>query len=192
MTVLILGLLIFIGVHLVPTSAPARAGLVAKLGENQYKIAFSVASFVGFALIVWGFGLARHAGANVQLWTPPTWTKHIAFALMWPAFVLLVAAYVPSHIRDKAKHPMLAAIKIWALAHLLANGDLAGVLLFAGFLAWAVYDRISVKKRAALGPLGTRHGGVAQDVIVVVVGTVAYFAMLLWGHPVLIGVRLIG
>ena len=192
MTVLNLGLLIFIGVHLVPTSAPARAGLVAKLGENQYKIAFSVASFVGFALIVWGFGLARHAGANVQLWTPPTWTKHIAFALMWPAFVLLVAAYVPSHIRDKAKHPMLAAIKIWALAHLLANGDLAGVLLFAGFLAWAVYDRISVKKRAALGPLGTRHGGVAQDVIVVVVGTVAYFAMLLWGHPVLIGVRLIG
>ncbi|MEI2735066.1 MAG: NnrU family protein [Rhodoblastus sp.] len=192
MTVLILGLLIFIGVHLVPTSAPARAGLVAKLGENQYKIAFSVASFVGFALIVWGFGLARHAGANVQLWTPPTWTKHIAFALMWPAFVLLVAAYVPSHIRDKAKHPMLAAIKIWALAHLLANGDLAGVLLFAGFLAWAVYDRISVKKRAALGPLGTRHGGVAQDVIVVVVGTVAYFAMLLWGHPLLIGVRLIG
>jgi len=192
MTVLILGLLIFIGVHLVPTSAPARAGLVAKLGENQYKIAFSVASFVGFALIVWGFGLARHAGANVQLWTPPTWTKHIAFALMWPAFVLLVAAYVPSHIRDKAKHPMLAAIKIWALAHLLANGDLAGALLFAGFLAWAVYDRISVKKRAALGPLGTRHGGVAQDVIVVVVGTVAYFAMLLWGHPLLIGVRLIG
>jgi uncharacterized membrane protein len=181
MIVLILGLLIFIGVHLVPTSAPAREGLVGKLGEAQYKIAFSVASFVGFALIVWGFGLA-----------PPTWTKHLAFALMWPAFVLLVAAYVPSHIRDRAKHPMLAAIKVWALAHLLANGDLAGVLLFAGFLAWAVYDRISVKKRAALGPLGTRHGGVAQDIVVVVVGTLAYLAMLFWGHPLLIGVRLIG
>ncbi|MFO1133671.1 MAG: NnrU family protein [Rhodoblastus sp.] len=192
MIVLILGLLIFIGVHLVPTSAPAREGLVGKLGEAQYKIAFSVASFVGFALIVWGFGLARHSGANVQLWTPPTWTKHLAFALMWPAFVLLVAAYVPSHIRDRAKHPMLAAIKVWALAHLLANGDLAGVLLFAGFLAWAVYDRISVKKRAALGPLGTRHGGVAQDIVVVVVGTLAYLAMLFWGHPLLIGVRLIG
>ncbi len=192
MIVLILGLLIFIGVHLVPTSAPAREGLVGKLGEAQYKIAFSVASFVGFALIVWGFGLARHSGANVQLWTPPTWTKHLAFALMWPAFVLLVAAYVPSHIRDRAKHPMLAAIKVWALAHLLANGDLAGVLLFAGFLAWAVYDRISVKKRAALGPLGTRHGGVAQDLDVVVVGTLAYLAMLFWGHPLLIGVRLIG
>lgn len=192
MIVLILGLLIFIGVHLTPTSPPARQGLIARLGEGQYKIAFSVASFVGFALIVWGFGLARHSGANIQLWTPPTWTKHIAFALMWFAFVLLIAAYVPSHIRDRAKHPMLAAVKIWALAHLLGNGDLAGVLLFAGFLAWAVYDRISVKKRGALGPLGTRHGGVSQDIIVVVVGTAAYLAMLFWGHPWLIGVRLIG
>jgi len=192
MTVLILGLLVFIGVHLVPTSQSARQSLAGKLGEDQYKIAFSVASFIGFALIVWGFGLARHSGANVQIWTPPTWTKHIAFALMWPAFVLLVSAYVPSHIRDKAKHPMLAAIKVWALAHLIANGDLAGVLLFAAFLAWAVYDRISVKKRAALGPLGTRHGGLAQDAIVVAVGTLAYLAMLVWGHPWLIGVRLIG
>ena len=191
MIVLILGLLIFIGVHLVPTSAPAREGLMRKLGEGQYKIAFSIASLIGFALIVWGFGLARHSGANVQLWTPPTWTKHIAFALMWIAFVLLVAAYVPSHIRDKAKHPMLAAVKIWALAHLLANGDLAGVILFVSLLAWAVYDRISVKKRAALGPLGARHGGVAQDIVVVVVGTAAYLAMLRWGHPWLIGVSLL-
>ena len=192
MIVLILGLLVFIGVHLVPTSAPARAGLIGKLGEGQYKIAFSVASFIGFALIVWGFGLARHSGANVHLWTPPTWTRHIAFALMWAAFVLLVAAYVPSRIRDKAKHPMLAAVKIWALAHLLANGDLAGAILFASLLAWAVYDRISVKKRAALGPLGTRHGGVAQDIIVVLVGTAAYLAMFRWGHPWLIGVSLGG
>lgn len=192
MTILILGLLVFIGVHLVPTSAPARQSLAERLGENQYKIAFSVASFIGFALIVWGFGLARHSPANVQLWQPPTWTKHIAFLLMWFSFVLLVAAYVPSNIRDKAKHPMLAAVKIWALAHLIANGDLAGIILFVSLLAWAVYDRISVKKRGALGPLGARHGGVTQDVIVVVVGTVAYLAMLFWGHPWLIGVRLIG
>ena len=192
MIVLILGILIFIGVHLVPTSPQARKGLAGQLGEAQYKIAFSVASFIGFALIIWGFGMARHSGANVQLWTPPTWTKHIAFALMWPAFVLLVAAYVPSHIRDKAKHPMLAAIKVWALAHLLANGDLAGLILFASFLAWAVYDRISVKKRGALGPLGAKHGGVTQDIIVVVVGTLAYLAMLFWGHAWLIGIRLVG
>ncbi len=192
MTVLILGLLVFLGVHLVPTSQPARESLVSKLGENQYKIAFSVASFIGFALIVWGFGLARHSPANMQLWTPPLWTRHIAFLLMWFSFVLLVAAYVPSHIRDKAKHPMLAAVKVWALAHLIANGDLAGIILFLSFLAWAVYDRISVKKRGALGPLGTKHGGVAQDVIVVVVGTAAWLAMLFWGHPWLIGIRLIG
>jgi len=192
MIVLILGILIFIGVHLVPTSPQARKGLAGQLGEAQYKIAFSVASLIGFALIIWGFGMARHSGANVQLWTPPTWTKHIAFALMWPAFVLLVAAYVPSRIRDKAKHPMLAAIKVWALAHLLANGDLAGLILFASFLAWAVYDRISVKKRGALGPLGAKHGGATQDIIVVVVGTVAYLAMLFWGHAWLIGIRLVG
>ncbi|MFT4097090.1 MAG: NnrU family protein [Rhodoblastus sp.] len=192
MIVLILGLLIFLGVHLVPTSAPTREALVRKLGEGQYKLAFTIASFIGFALIVWGFGLARHSPANVQLWSPPVWTKHIAFLLMWFSFVLLVAAYVPSHIRDRAKHPMLAAVKIWALAHLLANGDLAGIVLFLSFLAWAVYDRISVKKRGALGPLGARHGGVAQDVIVVVAGTAAYLAMLFWGHPWLIGIRLIG
>ena len=192
MTVLVLGLLVFLGVHLVPTSPPARDGLVRKLGEGPYKLAFTIASLLGFVLIVWGFGMARHSGVNAQLWTPPTWTKHIAFLLMWISFVLLVAAYVPSHIRDKAKHPMLAAVKVWALAHLLANGDLAGIILFASFLAWAVYDRISVKKRNALGPLGARHGGVAQDVIVVVVGTIAYLAMLFWGHPWLIGVRLIG
>ena len=192
MILLILGILIFIGVHLVPTSPPARKALVGQLGEAQYKIAFAVASFVGFALIVWGFGMARHSGANVQLWTPPTWTKHIAFLLMWFSFVLLVAAYVPSNIRDKAKHPMLAAIKIWALAHLIANGDLAGLILFVSFLAWAVYDRISVKKRGALGPLGAKHGGASQDIIVVVVGTVAYLAMLFWGHSWLIGIRLVG
>ena len=192
MIVLILGLLIFIGVHLVPTSPPARKALAGQLGEGQYKIAFAVASFVGFALIVWGFGMARQSGANVQLWTPPTWTKHIAFLLMWFSFVLLVAAYVPSRIRDKAKHPMLAAIKIWALAHLIANGDLAGLILFGGFLAWAVYDRISVKKRGALGPLGAKHGGMTQDISVVVVGTLAYLAMFRWGHPWLIGVSLVG
>lgn len=192
MTVLVLGLLIFIGVHLIPTSPPARDSLVAKLGPGPYKAAFSIASLIGFALIVWGMGMARHSDVDLRLWTPPTWTRHIAFALMWPAFILLVAAYIPSHIRDKAKHPMLAAVKVWALAHLLANGDLAGLLLFGGFLAYAVYDRISVKKRGALGPLGARHGGVLNDVVVVVVGTLAYLAMFRWGHPLLIGVPLIG
>lgn len=141
-------------------------------------------------MIVWGMGAARGSAADPQLWHPPVWTRHLAFALMLPAFILLVAAYVPSHIRDKAKHPMLAAVKFWALAHLLANGDLAGLLLFGAFLAWAVYDRISVKKRGAKGPLGDRHGGVTNDIIAVVVGILLYLAMFRWGHPLLIGVPL--
>ncbi len=190
MIVLVLGLVIFLGVHLVPTSVAGRSGLVGRLGENGYKIGFSVASLIGFVMLVWGMGLARGSASDPQLWHPPVWTRHLAFALMLPAFILLVAAYVPSRIRDMAKHPMLAAVKIWALAHLLSNGDLAGLLLFGGFLAWAVYDRISVKKRGAKGPLGERHGGIANDIIVVLVGALLYLAMFRWGHPLLIGVPL--
>lgn len=192
MIVLLIGLIVFIGVHLVPTSPPARDGLIAKLGEGGYKGAFSVASLLGFVLIVWGMVLARSSAADVHLWTPPTWTRHLAYALMWPAFVLLVAAYVPSRIRDMAKHPMLASIKVWALAHLIANGNLSGLLLFGAFLAWAVYDRISVKKRQAAGPLGARHGKPVNDVIVVVIGTLLYLAMFRWGHPLLLGIPISG
>lgn len=191
MFVLLLGLVLFLGIHVVPTLPDARAGLAARIGENGYKMLFSVISVVGLVLIVWGFGLARGSTANVQLWTPPPWTKHVAFALMPFAFILLVATYIPSHVRDRAKHPMLAAIKIWALAHLIANGDLAGVILFASFLAYGVYDRISVKKRGALGLLGQRHGGVAADIAVVVIGLALYAVMLFWGHRVLIGVPLV-
>ncbi len=192
MTALILGLIIFLGVHMAPSAPSGRDWLIGKLGANSYKIGFSLASLAGFALIVWGMGMARHSAADPQLWTPPAWGRHVTYALMWISFVLLVAAYVPSHIRDKAKHPMLAAVKIWALAHLLANGDLAGLILFGSFLAWAVYDRISVKKRSALGPLGERHGGVLADIIVIVVGTLAYLAMFRYGHPMLIGITLTG
>lgn len=186
------GLILFLGVHLAPTFPKARAKLRSRLGEIGYRGLFSALSILGFVMIVYGFGEARTASWNVAIWTPPVWTKHIAFLLMWPAFVLLVAAYTPSHIRDRARHPMLAAIKIWALAHLIANGDLAGVILFASFLAYGVYDRISVKKRQAPGPLGSRHGGLVNDAIVLVIGTAAYLLMLFYGHPWLIGVRLVG
>ena len=193
MTFLILGIIIFIGVHLVPTSPPARAALVGRLGENGYKAAFGVASLIGFVLLVWGMGQARGSAADIQFWRPPTWTRHLSYALMWPAFVLLVAAYVPSRIHDMAKHPMLAAIKVWALAHLIANGNLSGLLLFGSFLAYGVYDRISVKKRGALGPLGARHAsGPMADVIVVVVGTLAYLAMFKFGHAWLMNIPLAG
>lgn len=192
MTLLVLGLIVFFGVHLVSTSVPARAVLVARLGENGYKIGFSIASLIGLAIAVTGFVNVQGSSANVHLWTPPVWTKHLAYALMLPALILLVAAYTPSRIRDAARHPMLAAVKIWALAHLLANGDLAGLILFGSFLAWAVYDRISVKRRNARGPLGDRRGSGANDVVVVVVGALLWVGFLFGAHRLLIGVPLLG
>jgi uncharacterized membrane protein len=188
---LVLGLLLFFAVHLVPTAPDVRRGLAERFGEGAYKAAFSGLSIVGFALIVIGYHkLQLNPGKNIQLFSPPEWGRHVAYLLMLPAMILLVAAYVPSRIRNALKHPMLAAIKLWALAHLLANGDLASALLFGSFLAYAVYDRISVKQRQALGPLGARTGGAVNDVIVIGVGVALYAFMVLLGHGVLIGVPL--
>jgi uncharacterized membrane protein len=192
MLLLIVGLLVFLGIHLLPTVPDLRRGLAERFGENAFKIAFSVVSIAGFALIVIGFHkLQMHPGKNVQLWDPPGWTRHIAYALMLPAMILLAAAYVPSRIRTAVRHPMLAAIKLWALAHLLVNGDLASALLFGGFLAYAIYDRISVKKRGALGPLGPREGGLSGDVLAVAIGLALYAFMAFIGHSVLIGVPVV-
>ncbi len=192
MLLLVVGLIIFFGIHLVPTNPGLRDGLRERFGATPYQIAFSVLSLLGFALIVIGYGkLQMLPGKNPQLWVPPTWTKHIAFTLMLPAMILLVAAYVPSRIRTAAKHPMLLAIKIWALAHLIANGTLGALVLFLSFLAYAVYDRISVKKRVAAGPLGNKTGGIGGDIIVLVAGTALYVFMLLYGHQFLINKALI-
>ena len=187
---LVLGLLIFFLVHLVPTRIDLRHGLVARLGANGYKAAFSIVALVGFVLIVVGFGKMQvMAGKNPEIWAPPLWSRHIAFLLMLPAFVLLVAAYVPSHIRTAAKHPMLAAVKLWAVAHLIANGDLASMLLFGSFLAYAVYDRISVKHRGVMP--GPAPGGILNDAFVVAAGVALYVLMLTIGHTRLIGVPLL-
>ncbi len=190
MLLLVLGLVLFLAVHLVPTSPALRGGLAERFGENTYKAGFAMLSLIGFALIVVGFHkLQVNPGKNVILWDPPTWTRHIAFLLMIPAMILIVAAFVPSRIRTAAKHPMLAAIKFWALAHLLVNGDLAALLLFGGFLAFAVYDRISVKRRPDKVP-PPAPAGILNDVIVVVVGLVLYALMMFGGHSALIGVPL--
>ena len=145
---------------------------------------------MGLVVIVLGFHkLQLHPGKNPILWEPPVWTRHLAVALMLPAMILLVASLVPSRIRTATRHPMLIAIKIWALAHLLANGDLASLLLFGSFLAFAVYDRISVKKRGARGPLGAASPSSAlNDVLVIVIGLALYAWILLVGHQWLIGV----
>jgi len=188
---LIAGLVVFHGIHLVPTMTGVRERLRARLGAGPYQGLFSLLSLLGLYLIVTGYAATRTLGsANPQLFVPPGWTRHVVFLLMMISFVLLVAAYVPSRIRTAVKHPMLAAIKIWAFAHLLVRGDLASVLLFGSFLAYAVYDRISVKKRAAMGPLGTASGKPINDVIVVVGGLALYALFVGWAHGFLIGVPL--
>jgi uncharacterized membrane protein len=192
MLLLVVGLIVFFLVHLVPTQSELRSGLVQRMGLHGYKAAFSIASIIGLALIIIGYGkLQVMAGKNPQLWVPPIWTRHLAFVLMLPALVLLVAAYVPSRIRTAAKHPMLAAIKLWAASHLLANGELASLLLFGSFLAYAVYDRISLKHRPVLAPAAPRSGSIANDAFVVVAGVALYIFMLTVGHARLIGVPLL-
>ena len=190
---LVIGLVIFFAIHLVPSNVSIRDGLIARFGLTGYKAIFGVISLIGFALIVLGFAkLQMHPGTNPVLWDPPLWTRHLAVGLMLPAIIALVAAYVPSRIHTALKHPMLVAIKIWALAHLLANGDLAALVLFGSFLAFAVYDRISVKRRHALGPLGTKAGPWYNDLIVLGVGTGLYLVILLWAHQFFIGVSPLG
>ena len=146
MPTLIAGLVLFLGVHTLTTLREMRAGLVERLGPGLYKGIYSLVSLIGFVLIVLGYKAYRAAG-YIDVWTPPTGMRHLTILLMWPAMICLVAAYVPGEIKRRLKHPMLVAVKIWALAHLLSNGDLGSIILFGSFLGWAVYDRISVKRR---------------------------------------------
>jgi len=189
---LVLGLLIFFLVHLAPTQVDLKRGLIERFGLLGYKAIFSALSLVGLVLIVVGYGkLQVMAGKNPEIWTPPVWTRHLTFLFMIPAMVLLVAAYVPSRIRTIVKHPMLAAIKFWAAGHLLANGDLASILLFGSFLAYAVYDRISVKQRVVMQPSAPSNAGWFNDALVVAGGLALYVFMLTIGHARLIGVPLL-
>lgn len=186
MTLLILGLVIFIGVHSVGILAPAwRDRTAARLGTVPWQGLYSLASLAGFLLIVWGYGLARQD--PVALYAPPVWTRHLALLLMVPVFPLLLAAYLPGRIQATVKHPMLAAVKLWALAHLLANGNLADLVLFGTFLAWAVADRISLKGRNPV-PVPGAPPGKANDWIALGAGLALYAAFLGGVHTWLIGV----
>ena len=191
MLVLIVGLVLFLGVHSTRIVAEDwRNQMVSKLGENGWKAVYSIISLVGFVLIVWGYGMARAAGSPV-LYVPPTFLSHIAFLLMLIAFIALFSAYFGDKIHGVLKHPMLVAVKIWALAHLLANGDLASLILFIAFLAWAVADRISVKRRVAVSSGQRVIGGIAGDAVAVVLGTGVYLAFMFWLHAAWIGVPLL-
>jgi uncharacterized membrane protein len=191
MVILIVGLVLFIGVHSVAIVAPAlRARTIHRLGEGAWKGPYALVSLVGFVLICYGFSLARQA--PVILYAPPTWLRHVALILMLPVFPLLIAAYLPGRIKTAAKHPMLAAVKFWAFAHLLANGLLADVLLFGAFLAWAVVDRISLKRRSVPQVPRTAPAGPWNDVIAVVLGLAIYALTIGWAHVRLFGVSPLG
>ena len=191
LAVLISGLVVFIGAHVFVTRRDARAALIARIGEWPYKGLFALVSLLGLVLIVWGFGRYLHAG-YIQLWSPPTWMRHVTVALVWPAAILVTAAYIPGDIKRTLKHPMLVGIKLWALAHLLSNGDLGGIILFGSILAWAVFDRITLKRRTDAGGPPIPVGGRRNDVIAIVVGTILYLALGLVFHPLFIGIPVFG
>ena len=189
LVVLIIGLVVFLGAHVFVTFRERRAAAIARFG-NGYRALFALVSLVGLALIVWGYATYRTTGW-IQIWTPPAFMRHITVGLMLIASILITAAFIPSHIRTKAKHPMLAGIKTWALAHLLSNGDLGSIVLFGAFLAWGVYARIAAKRRGDLGKTDAPAGW-TNDIIVVVLGIVVYLALGFAFHPVVIGVPVFG
>ena len=187
MKLMLLGLLVFIGAHVFTTMRVARAGVVARIGEGPYKGLYSLVSIAGLFMIGYGFAIWRAEGSP-QLWYPPLWTKHLAILLVLFASICVIAAYPPTHIRVWLKHPMLVGVKIWALAHLLANGDLAGIILFGTVLAWAVWSRISMKWRPA--PPYPAPKWVA-DGVAVVAGCVLFLFLAKLFHPYVIGLEVL-
>lgn len=189
MTYLVLGLILFLGIHSVSIVAPAwRDARCASMGEGAWKGVYSIVSIAGFALLIYGYGLARQQ--PVVLYTPPAALRHLTMLLMLPVFVLLLAAYLPGRVQRAAKHPMLLAVKLWALAHLLVNGNLSDVLLFGGFLVWAAADRVSMKQRVQRRLPGAPPSPM-NDVIAVVAGLAIYAVFVFWAHGWLIGIALV-
>jgi len=192
MAYLVLGLVLFLGVHSVRIVAEGwRSQTVARIGANRWKAAYSAVSLFGFLLILWGFSQARLM--PVQVWSPPMGMRHLAWLLTWLAFVLLAAAYVPGNgIKARLHHPMVLAVKTWALAHLLANGNLAHVVLFGSFLVWAVFNFSAARRRDRAGAIRYPPGRMMPTVITVVLGTLAWAGFAMWLHGWWIGIRVMG
>jgi uncharacterized membrane protein len=187
----ILGLVAFLGAHVFVSMRNERAALISRIGRGPYLGLFALVSIVGLVLI--GFGFARYrAEGLIPVWYPPAWTRQIVVAAMWPASIAVVAAYIPGDIKRVLKHPMLVGVKIWAVAHLCANGDLGGMILFGAVLAWAVYDRITLKRRSDPGAPPIPLGGRRNDIIAIVVGTILYLALGFVFHPIVIGLPAFG
>lgn len=190
MLYLILGLVIFFAVHSINMLAPAwRMKMIQRLGMMGWMGVYSLISLVGFALMVWGYDLARQMPTVVYV--PPTWLRHVAFLLLVPVFPMLLATYFPGKISRTLKHPMLTAVKTWALAHLLMNGMLADLFLFGSFLLWAGLNRFSVKRRPREAVPAASHSR-WNDAIAIVGGLALYVAFLFFAHRLLIGVQPIG
>ena len=189
---LILGLVLFLGIHSGRIVAGDwRDAQVARLGLLQWKGVYALVSALGLGLIIWGYGLAR--AEPVVLWLPPVWTRHVAALLTVPAFILLVAAYLPgSQIKARIGHPMVAGVKIWALAHLLANGSLADAILFGAFLVWAVASFASSRRRDRIAGRSYAAQGWSRDAAVAGIGLAAWAGFAFWGHTWLIGVKPFG
>ncbi len=189
MSILIVGLILFLGVHSVRIFADGwRTAQIAQRGEGTWKGIYTGLSIAGFMLIVWGYSLARQD--PVVLWTPQLWARHLASLLTLVSFVLLIAAYVPKNgIKARVHHPMVLAVKVWAIAHLLANHTLADLLLFGSFLLWAVLDFRAARARDRAGRVSYAPGTLAGTLITVVVGVAVWAAFAMWGHGMLFGVR---
>lgn len=189
MILLVCGLLLFFGVHSIAIVNLAwRDRMVAWLGVWPWKGLYSLIAICGFALMIYGYGLAR--AAPVALYAPPAWLEHVAFLLLLPVFPLLFAAYLPGRVKAAVRHPMLAATTLWAFSHLLVNGTLADVLLFGTFLVWAIADRYAVQRRLPQR-VPIVPATPVNDIIAVVGGLVVYGLFLVWLHARLIGVALL-
>jgi len=191
LAVLIIGLAVFIASHVFVTQRKARAALIGRIGEWPYKALFSAVAIISLVLIVWGFAHYRAEG-YIQVWTPPSWMRHVTVFLVWPAIIFATAAYIPGDLKRTLKHPLLVGVKLWAFAHLLSNGDLGGIILFGAILGWAVYDRITLKRREDPGAPPIPVGGRRNDIIAIVVGTIIYLALGLVFHPLFIGIPVFG
>jgi uncharacterized membrane protein len=189
MTALVIGLLLFLGLHSTRMVADgARSRFIAQRGAGAWRGLYSIGSLIGFALIIWGFGLARRS--PVVLWSPPDWTRPLAGLLTLVSIVLIVAAYVPrNHFKAWFGHPMVLGVKVWAFGHLLATRTLADLLLFGGFLLWAILCYRSLRARDRAAGQQPVPGQMLQTVIAVVIGAAAWFAFGYWLHGWLIGVR---
>ena len=192
MTLLLFGLLLFLGTHSIHIVAPAwRTAQVARFGEMTWKGAYALLALLGIVLIVYGYGAARLAPE--VLWVAPTWARHVTSLLLLPAFILLVAADLPGNrIKGRVGHPMVAGVTVWAFAHLLANGTVADLLLFGGFLVWAVSSYAVCRGRDRRQGTCYPQGTIARDIATVVVGTAAWVTFAFWLHGLLFDVRPFG